>query len=128
MLLDHVTFSFETAESWTDLSLAILASFLLIVTVPLIIISDSVVSDKIIPFLYVTALTIIVPSTSNGAVYVGESSVGVVPSVVYLISAPLTTVDNVTFCFPSYTPLTGEITGDVAFTAPYTSNSKIEYP
>ena len=50
------------------------------------------------------ALIVVVADTVIGPLYVGDAAVGVLPSVVYLITAPLVPQFMLTVCAPVYIP------------------------
>lgn len=62
------------------------------------------ISESAIPDLMAMALMVMDLSTLISLSYFFEFAVGVDPSVVYLIVAPLVAQDNLTFCFDEYVP------------------------
>src|SRR6266540_5520680 len=60
------------------------------------------------------AFNVVPVPTAMAPEYSGDADVGVVPSVVYRIVAPLVDVDIVTLCADAYVPAPGDIDGAVA--------------
>src|SRR5687768_7898931 len=86
-----------------------------VATVLLMMYVADATSELVMPDLSAMALIVLVEGTLIGPEYRSELAVGVLPSIVYLIVAPVVAVVMVTDCVPLYVPPGGLKVGVATF-------------